>query len=111
MSSAGPPENIRTSSAREMNRPQLLITLARIPPLEQAGLRVLIELIVQGLAQAKTEDFQIGMCVAHCDTLSLDGLHGVEDHCRLSCPLGAKMNEHGMFAVSINLTLGPSRTK
>jgi len=60
------------------------LTFSRVSPLEQRGLRVLIKLVIQSLAEPQPENFQVGVRITHGDALGLDGCHRIENHCRFT---------------------------
>ena len=60
----------------------MLSTFSRVSPLEQWGMRVLVKLVIQSLAEPQPENFQVGMRITHGDALGLNGCHRIENHCR-----------------------------
>jgi len=64
-----------------------VFTFPWISSREEASLRILIVLIIQSFSKAEAENLEIGVGVAHGDTVCLVGLHGIQYHGCLSCPL------------------------
>lgn len=64
-----------------------VFTFPGIPSREEASLRIFVVLIIQSFSQAETENLEIGVGVAHGDTFCLVGLHGIQYHGCLACPL------------------------